>query len=199
MLNTPFRRPSAKPQGFTVVEMVVVLLILGFLMAVAVPNMADWLRNLKVRGVAESLRTGLDKARMEALKSNRPVSYWLVKDDSSKVPGASCELSSSGLHWVVSEASPAGKCKDSSVVLHRSEALDDQGQVTVAAVDLSGDAANTVTFTGLGQVAAAGMLRQITVSRADGKGRPLRVLVETGGSVRTCDPGVSSSDPRACP
>lgn len=207
MLSRSLGQPAKAVRGFTLVEMAVTLVVLALVMATAMPYAADWIRDLRLRGVAESLRTGLDKARLEALKGNKTMTFWLVEDTTAKVPGASCVLSSSGLYWVVSEFTPEGKC-DAAVsstadprLAARSGAVNEQGAIAVSAVDSAGTASDSVTFTSLGQVSGTGVgsIAQLTVSRKDGKGRRLRVMVETGGSVRTCDPAVGSTDPRACP
>jgi type IV fimbrial biogenesis protein FimT len=205
MLTSPRHPAHRRLRGFSMLELFITLVVLGFTLAVGLPNVADWLRDLRLRGVAESLKTGLDKARMEALKGNRTISYWLVTDSKSKVPGADCVLSATGLSWVVSVKDPSGACQkdpsttDDPMLAFRSEAALEAGMVTSAATAADGNAATQVTFNALGQVQGAGAIRQIVVSRADGKGRTLRIMIEPGGSVRTCDPKVSAADPRACP
>lgn len=205
MLTQPRHPGRSGMRGFSMLELAISLVILGLTLAVGLPNAADWMRDLRLRGVAESMKAGLDKARMEALKSNRTISYWLVTDSKSKVPGPDCALAASGMYWVVSVKDPSGACDtDPSttaepMLAYRSEAVMEQGMVSSAAVDADGNAANQVTFNALGQVQGAGMIRQITVSRVDGKGRSLRIMIEPGGSVRTCDPKAAAVDPRACP
>lgn len=205
MLSKPLHAPRRRSGGYSMLELAMALVVLGLLFAVGLPNAADWMRDLRLRGVAESLKTGLDKARMEALKGNRTMSFWLVTDPKSKVPAADCALSSSGLYWVVSVKDPSGACNaapsttDDPLLAFRAEAAMEQGLVSVAATDADSKAATQVTFNALGQVQGVGMIRQLAISRADGKGRSLRILVEPGGSIRSCDPKVSASDPRACP
>ncbi len=198
------RAPRAT-QGYSLVELIVALSILGVLMAAAVPSAVDWMRDLRVRGVAESLKTGLEKARMDALKSNRSISFWLVNDPSSKVPGAGCVLAANGAGWVVSVADPSSACNaapsltDAPMLAFRSDAVLDSGQVTVEATDAAGAGATRVAFNALGQVIGAGAIRRIDVKRNVAGGRTLSVMVDPGGGIRTCDRGVSAGDPRACP
>ncbi|MGM9516406.1 GspH/FimT family protein [Roseateles sp. DB2] len=202
------RRSSARTvlvRGYSLIELAVTLVVLALVLASVVPSAAEWMQDLRMRGVAESLKTGLDRARMEALKGNRTMSFWLVTDAKSKVPGADCELSDMGMSWVVSVDSPSKACNAARSttakprLAYRSEVSQDGAQVTVEAVDADGKKANQVTFNALGQVQGVGMIRQVTVARIGGTGRTLLILVEPGGSVRTCDPKVSAGDPRACP
>lgn len=199
---------SARPsRGFTLVELIIAVTLLAILMAMAMPSMRDWIRGIQVRGAAESLRNGVEIARMEALKRNSSVSFWMVSDPSSKVPGASCVLSSSSGGWVVSVVDPTSACNaapDLSVspqLVQRSGGLENPDGLTIAAVNAAGSAATQINFNGLGQVQnAADAIQTINVrSSASGDGtRALRVQVEAGGAVRMCDPAVGSSDPRAC-
>ena len=123
----------------------------------------------------------------------------------SKVPGAGCVLAAGGKGWVVSVSDPSSHCNaapsltESPMLAYRSDAVMDAGQITVESVDAAGAGATRVTFNALGQVTGAGAIRSIDVKRSAGGGRTLRVMVDPGGGIRTCDRGVSAGDPRACP
>lgn len=205
MLISLRSRPGVPSRGYSLLEVAVTLVVLSLVLTAILPSASDWMQNLRLRGVAESLKTGLDRARMEALKSNRAISFWLVDDPKSKVPGADCALSGGGLSWVVSVDDPTGACNaersttDAPRLAYRSEASLDGAQVTVEAVDAEDKAATQVTFNALGQVQGVSMISQINVTRTGGGGRALRIVIEPGGSIRTCDPKVDADDPRACP
>ena len=203
MLSARRHRPAGPAPGFTLVEMAVALAIMGLLVAVTVPSAVEWVRNLQVRSTTESLRAGLERARMDALKNNRSVSYWLVADD-AVVPGGECKVSSAGRHWVISVKNPEGKCNETvaskdPLLVSRSEAVSGSSRVTVAAIDASAKDASRVIFNTLGQVVNADAISRITIKPASGTARELQIRVESGGAIRSCDPKVSSSDPRACP
>ena len=57
-------------QGFTAVELMIVVLIVGILTALAAPNMAAMVRNQRVKTAAFDLNASLVFARSEALKRN---------------------------------------------------------------------------------------------------------------------------------
>lgn len=199
---------SRRQRGVTLVELAVVMVITGIMFAYVLPELRDWMRSLKVRTAGESMLNGLNVARMEALKRNRPVTFWLVKD-ASPVPTDACSRSSEGVQWVVSLNDPDGKCGAAMgkedvepVVLGRSKAQEYSDKVTVSAVDASGTAVNRVAFNGLGQVqqvTGVTSIQTVDITSTETGARRLRVVVETGGAVRLCDRDVSSSDPRACP
>lgn len=197
-----------RQRGVTLVELAVVMVITGIVFAYVLPELRTWMRNLKVRSTGESVLNGLNTARMEALKRNSPVTFWLVSD-SSPVPTNACSRSSSGAQWVVSINDPGGKCgaamgKDDvePVILGRSKAQEYSDKVTVAAVDATGTAVDRVAFNGLGQVqqvTGVASIQTVDISSTESGARRLRVVVESGGAVRLCDRDVSSTDPRACP
>ena len=67
-------------------------------------------------------------------------------------------------------------------------------------------AASTVTFAALGNVVANAdgtpSINKIDVTNLNvspSAMRPLRLVVNSGGSVRMCDPSLTASDTRGCP
>ncbi len=205
MLVMPARRRQQR--GFNLFELMVTVVVLALVLSQLMPYVGDWLQNLKVRNAAESLRGGMERARMEALKRNTTVTFWLVADTTSAVPGASCTLSSTSSAWVVSVANPAGSCDtlpsltDALQLVARSVAQENSSAVTVSAQSSSAAAANHVSFNGLGQVLldVSAPIQTVDLRQATGSGRRMRVVVEAGGSVRSCDPDVVAGDPRVCP
>ncbi|MDY0744337.1 GspH/FimT family pseudopilin [Paucibacter sp. R3-3] len=196
-----------RQRGVNLIEVMVALIVMGLVLTQLVPYVAEWLQNLKLRNAAESMRGGIERARMESLRRNTNVTFWMVVDANSNVPGANCAVSSSSAAWVVSVGNPAGKCDtkpsmtDDLQLSSRSQALEVSSILSVSGVSSGNNSANHVTFNGLGQVVADGSnpIQVINVAPTSGNARPLRVVVQAGGAIRTCDPAVASDDPRVCP
>lgn len=67
-------------RGFSVIELMVVVTILGLLLGLAVPTFRQFTRNNSVTSAQNDLVTSLNLARSEALRRNRPVSVCASED-----------------------------------------------------------------------------------------------------------------------
>jgi len=59
--------------GFTVVELMIVIVVIAILSAIAVPNIISWLPNYRAKAAARDLVSNFQKAKMEAVKRNTDV------------------------------------------------------------------------------------------------------------------------------
>lgn len=193
-------------RGFTLIELMIGLAVIGILLGLALPAFDRFLQNTKIRNAAELTISGLNLARAEALRRNGIVRFQLVSDLT-----ASCTASGGSLSWVVSLSDPAGACNvDPSEttaprIIQKRSALDGTAGVVIATSGGSG-----VVYTGLGRVSTAGgNITQIDLSTAsgicehldpvNGDRRCLRVLISAGGQAKMCDPKiVDNTDPRYC-
>jgi type IV fimbrial biogenesis protein FimT len=91
-------------RGFSLVELIVGMAILGVLLAIAMPAFSNWLRNARVRTAAESVQNGLQLARAEAVRRNTTVAF------SSSHHRRQLRADTAGPNWVVSLDSPSGLC-----------------------------------------------------------------------------------------
>ena len=194
-------RPSAQQGGFNIIEILVTLTVLGILLTLGAPSLAEWLQNQQIRAASEAIANGMQVARGEAIKRNLAVQLVL-------------EPPTSG--WTVCQAtvSPcdstllADPLKVPDVIQNRSG----QEGTTSANVAAVPNGAIAVTFSPLGSVVPnfdgsptltrVDVIHSNTACLADsGPMRCLRVVVTGGGSIRMCDPspGIVAPDPRACP
>jgi len=177
-------------RGFTIVEVMITLVVLGILIMFGAPEFAAFLQNQKTRAAADAVLSGLQTARAEAVQRNLPVQF--------KLTGATAVPPNSS--WTVSESV-------SGTVIQTRSSDEGTAVVTVTAVDLLANPVTTVTFSPIGGVTsnadATAALRKIDLANpmaAPGNARSYRLLVSGGGSLRMCDPNVTvANDPRYCP
>ena len=174
MLTAPLRLQASarRDQGFTLVELMVVVTIVAISATLAAPGFSQMIANYRVRSGAESIVNGLNYARSEAVRRNSAVSFALV---------------SGGSGWTVSQVSP------STALQSRSD--NDSPGTTVASSSVS----TSVAFIPTGLVQSGAQMTQVTVSSSTAGTDSRRINIFGGGLIRMCDPGVSTAnDPRRC-
>ncbi len=172
----------APERGFTLIEVMIALVVLGVLIALGAPSFSDWTRNQQIRAASEAILNGLQVARGEAVRRNLLVQIQLTSLPSSA--------------WTVSET-VSGTAIQSRV--HEEGTLNTS--VTATPAD-----STKATFAPLGNVVAnidgSSTLTTVDVTNASAtaSSRPLRVLITGGGSIRMCDPdpALATTDPRRC-
>lgn len=198
-MNTPIHRPHAA-RGFTLIEMMVTVVLLAILMALAYPAMSEWVRNSRIRTVADALQNGLRLAQTEALRRSRQTVFSLTTDTN---PADGLTAVANGANWSVNFVPLlTGEENDATFI--------EGGGLTGLAPDVRITGPATLCFNSLGRVVdnatpgtgvactASAAAYNITIPNAD---RPMRVLVALGGQVRLCDPAKTLSDthPDGCP
>jgi type IV fimbrial biogenesis protein FimT len=159
-----------KAAGFSLIELMVSVVVLGILASIAVPSFQTWLRNTQIRNAAESITNGMQRARAEAVSRNTNVSFVMGIDSS----------------WTISVVSPA------STIDQR---LASEGSKNVTRTVLPAGA-TTVIFSNVGLVVGSNSITQVDLVAVGGS-QNLRVTIGAGGNVRMCDPNLTSG-PRAC-
>lgn len=196
----------SRSKGFSLIELMVALTIVAILLAVAVPGISAWIRNASVRATAESIQSGLQMARVEAVRRNTIVRFQLVS-----TLGTGCGASTTSGNWVVSlddVTASGGACgqspSDASTprIIQKKPGEEGSDSRTTIAADVS-----TFSFNGLGQRTSApttnaniNITHDSGTCNADGgQVRCLRIVVSRAGQIRMCDPARSANDPMGCP
>lgn len=89
-------------RGFTLMELMVVLAVVGVIMGIAVPNFSLYIRNSRLTGAANDLLASVTMARTEAIKRQLPVGICATANPNATPPvcsGAAATAWRDG--WVV--------------------------------------------------------------------------------------------------
>jgi type IV fimbrial biogenesis protein FimT len=206
-------------RGFSLIELVVTVAIIGVLLALGAPRFADYLRNAKLRSAAEMFLSGVQLARSEAVRMNTPVEFLLTANDPLPANVGTAVASASGTNWMVRTAD-MGTFIDGKFGIEG--AGRGAGQLTPVRINDTAAPASadpdappaapmgSVIFNGLGRTGLAnqGVFKfnnpeaGVCVT-AGGPVRCLKVIVAIGGQARLCDPAVSAvavaaGDSRGC-
>lgn len=163
--------------GVTLIELLIGMAIVAILVTMGLPSFTTWMQNRQLRSAAESIQTGLQLARGEAVKRNTFVGFTMAGPDSS---------------WSVDVMNPPQQVQSRS-------GAEGTPQAQIATTN------STIIFNGLGKTSlAAGAVIQVTnptggACKPGGDMNCLNVTVSVGGQVKMCDPTVvAASDTRGC-
>lgn len=70
--------PASRRAGFTLVEVIIVVAVIGILSAIAYPAMLQWLPSIRVKAATQQLYSDLQRARSLAIKNNTIVRLTFV-------------------------------------------------------------------------------------------------------------------------
>ena len=77
-------------KGFSLVEVLIVIAIIGIVSAIVVPNWVKWRANTKLRGAVNNFMADLQFARINAVRKQRDVLVEITSVDTYKVYTGSC-------------------------------------------------------------------------------------------------------------
>lgn len=198
--------------GFTLIESMVGLVVLGILLAVGVPQMTGWLAGTRATGAAQFYADGFAQARNLAMTHNSQ-SRLVFAPGANGQPGWQIDVclrssdnpcTDGSNDW--STATTAAKGATGPTADYRSlvRGADTLPPTTMLTVTLDPADDDAVYFTPLGWIDAGqqNQVRRVDLAPAGalvGKFKPSAVVLTLGGMAVTCVPGAGSGDSRRCP
>ena len=193
-------RMHTHQRGMSLVEIMIALAIVAIVMMVAGPSFGNWIQNSQIRNSAESVMQGMQKARLEALKQNRPVAFHLT--DAASTAWEVC------LYDVVNDicSTAANAIVDSKSAAEGGENARLGADITqsnpLTALTVGANVQGIAVFDTFGRLLVT---PNANIQRVDVRNpkatdeRRLVIFVSTGGQVRMCDPKLAKTvSPQGC-
>jgi type IV fimbrial biogenesis protein FimT len=190
-----------RQRGFSIIEIMVTVSIIGILMALAAPSAANWIQNTQLRNSADSVLRGIQMARLEALKRNMVIGFELQDANSTAwrvciydTVNNQCSTTQPDIHAKsASEGSPNARLATEIAPTPLTSALSPgDGMPAIVAFDAFGRFAPTApnNFTRVD-------VRNPTMD--PNFERRLVIVLAVGGQVRMCDPLLpKATNPQGC-
>lgn len=175
---------AAMHKGFTLIELMIAITVLGVLLVLGLPSFVEMIQNTQIRTAAEGILDGLQIARSEAVRRNAYTQFVLGP----------------GTGWTVFEINPPTSglaCGTIATIQSRSGA---EGSSN-ATVSISPAGGSTITFTPMGWTSnsctglnvdpAMDHWIQFNVGSSaldSTKERPMEIRVTANGGIRLCAP-----------
>jgi len=173
-----WKRFLESQKGFTLIEMLTVVAIMGIILAMVAPNFSKWVEKHQINGQAQKVYFDLMLARTVAVKNNNDVRVvfdsnadtYKVHDDTN---GDGVEDSGEALKTITLE--------ENVPFAYNTGITDIDGNTVTAAVSFGGS--QTVTFDSRGQASASGsvfLLHENDINITSNRARSISVLKATG-------------------
>jgi prepilin-type N-terminal cleavage/methylation domain-containing protein len=92
-----YKTQHSSNKGFTLIEILITIMILGILATIATPNFLTWSTNKKIEDISTNIEGALKEAQSTAIRRNRTCNVWVtnttasaVLDDASKTADPGC-------------------------------------------------------------------------------------------------------------
>ena len=125
-------------RGFTLMEIMTVIAVVGILSAIAIPNFFAWRESAKLRGATQDLMSDLSMARMHAIKTGEVVKvlfandgYTIFIDDNDDDAVDAGEDVLRGKKYSPGVVMDAATFSSDKTTFHRSGAVSPAGSVTL--------------------------------------------------------------------
>jgi type IV fimbrial biogenesis protein FimT len=195
-LLTLNRQRAGLQRGFTLIELMIAIAIVSMVLLFGIPGFSQWIQSSQIRNASESILSGLQLARAEAVRRNTSIQFVL-----SSVTGGGVATD-----WTVNCVTPSVDCPGAGMTqteIQKRSASEGSANAQIAATQ------STIIFSGMGRVTPTPVPSPIiftitnplggTCAQVGGTMRCLQIQVTSGGQSRMCDPALAlATNPRGC-
>jgi type IV fimbrial biogenesis protein FimT len=204
----PPRIPGAAASGFTLMESLIAMAILGILLTVAMPGFSTYSANQRLIGAAEQVYNHLQQARTESIGRGQTV-YMNFSTDGTTTWTYGMSNVTSSCDLTKTAATDTGACRmvvsDGDASLDTGDGATDTGDLVLyrfASTDYSGVSMSIANFSsGTSQIVYNSLRGTSTSGRINlvgANGKQLRVGVNLLGRVKLCSPDGSTGGYGTC-
>jgi type IV fimbrial biogenesis protein FimT len=199
--------PSRRTRGFTLIEMMITITILGILMATGLPSLFTWVATSRANAVPEFYLDGLRRAREGAIKYNSAARLVLTAN-----------AGNGQFDWQIDWCSPTAlkACNDvlgdwstTASAVSAVAGVPPGPSIFRSAAGLpastllapnTNDDKTEVYFSALGWINSdVQNIRQLTITPSATDVLPVRIFITLAGVAARCNPTLAASDSRGCP
>lgn len=167
------------PQGFTLIEAMVTIVLLGIFAVLGIPYFSGYIRDAKIVGVGSEIESGLIQAKMAAMSRNTNVIFNL-----------------NGTSWNV--VLPGTNGSPDTVLFSR---VTNSSEINIVVTP----ATAAINFNSSGHISPPNNFgisltypSSDTCRAAGGTTHCMQLNISAGGQIKYCDPALPVTDARAC-
>jgi len=203
--------------GFTLIELIITIAILGILIVLAMPSLSTWVQGARVNSIADFYLDGLRMARYGALQKSGASRFVLAANANGQYdwqvdwcfPTSTKPCDNGGIaRWSTTAVAGSGDSNTANPSLSVFRSADSQPTSAKVAMTLTPAAVLSVYFNSQGWVntSVQPFLRSLRFDSDPSYNpnvltpnvRPVSVAINLSGMAERCDPIVATGDSRAC-
>lgn len=194
-----------RARGFTLIELMITIAIIGLTMALTVPAIRNWTANSQIRSAGSALQSALRLAQAEAVRNSQDVMLYRTNDTGCTGKPAAA---SGGARWVIRSLALGNRAAETlqcGAVTEGFTTLTVTGPTVVCFGPHGRPQVMNSSETNLGVGCTSGsngrIIYDVTSTTVTTNLKKLQVWLSLGGSVRLCDKerAVSDTVPDGCP